>query len=239
MRLTFLSAGSGSLLRPIDLVAALVVGEGIACLAVVIFPRVEIRLLPAISARQEHILLVVMLPLLAAVGIGIAGFLSRWAPWLFQAGKFCLIGVLNTAVDFGVLNLLISYFDATHGALYSLCKAASFGTAVVNSYVWNRFWTFAPVGPMKAQPVRTPSYQLPRFLAVTLVGAWLNVTVASLVVNWVKPASSLAAIRWANLAAVCGLVVSATWDFLAYRYFVFAHRPVGAASPSSPPDQSA
>lgn len=208
-------------MRPIDLVAALLAGEAIAWLGLVLLYVTEIRLSSEISPAQERTALIVVLPFLAALGITLGAWLSRWGRWPFQVAKFCLVGLLNTLIDLGVLNLLIAFAGATQGVAFSLCKAASFGVAVVNSYSWNRLWTFAPARPLGLGRDGSSSRFL-LFLGVTLVGAGLNVTMATLIVSFVNPSDSLTAVRLANLAAGVAVVVSAMWDFLAYRYFLFS-----------------
>ncbi|SFA50139.1 Putative flippase GtrA (transmembrane translocase of bactoprenol-linked glucose) [Parageobacillus thermantarcticus] len=51
--------------------------------------------------------------------------------------RFCLVGVGNTLVDFIVFFLLTSF-----GVSVLLAQVCSYTAGVVNSYVWNRMWTF-------------------------------------------------------------------------------------------------
>lgn len=57
---------------------------------------------------------------------------------LYQAGRFAIVGVANTLVDFGVFTLL------THllGVGVYLSQVAGYCAGVVNSYLLNRSWTF-------------------------------------------------------------------------------------------------
>ena len=65
-------------------------------------------------------------------------------PWLMQALRFALVGILNTAVDGGLYFLLTRWLGL--GELKILAKAMSYSVAVLNSYYWNRSWTFASRG---------------------------------------------------------------------------------------------
>jgi len=51
--------------------------------------------------------------------------------------RFGLVGVSNTAVDFAVFFLLTAA-----GAKAAVAQAVAYGAGVINSYIWNRRWTF-------------------------------------------------------------------------------------------------
>jgi len=53
-------------------------------------------------------------------------------------GKFLIVGVLNTLIDFGLMNL----FTAVFGWSLVLSQALSFTIAVINSYFLNRKWIY-------------------------------------------------------------------------------------------------
>ena len=55
-----------------------------------------------------------------------------------QILKFGLIGLLNTAVDFGVFTLLTEAFKLDS----IISHIISYSCGVINSFYFNRFWTF-------------------------------------------------------------------------------------------------
>jgi putative flippase GtrA len=65
---------------------------------------------------------------------------TRLTQWFEQGAKFLLVGALNTAIDLGLYFLLtrfVGFGEATIAA-----KGISYSAGVVNSYLWNRNWTF-------------------------------------------------------------------------------------------------
>lgn len=151
---------------------------------------------------------------LAPLALFIIYLASRFMPALYQFGRFAAVGALNTVIDLGVLNFLITLTDVSTGIYYSLFKAVSFLAAVVNSYFWNKFWTFAS---------RTPSTagEFGRFIFFTLIGLLINVGIATLVVDVAGPVFDAPAKTAANVGAVVATAVSLLWNYFAYRRFVF------------------
>lgn len=64
-------------------------------------------------------------------------------PVILQLLKFAAIGSLNTALDFIILNYVTKSFGVTSGLNLGLLNFISFSTAMIQSYLWNRAWTFA------------------------------------------------------------------------------------------------
>lgn len=52
--------------------------------------------------------------------------------------KFCVVGTVGFVVDTGILNSLIFL----GGWIPVLAKAVSFTAAVMNNFLWNRYWTY-------------------------------------------------------------------------------------------------
>lgn len=132
-----------------------------------------------------------------------------------QFGKFAAVGLLNFAIDFGVLNLLMLTSGITEGITFSAFKAASFVVANINSYFWNKFWTFRAGGRTNV------AGEYGQFLMVSLVGIVLNVGAASVVVNFISPQFGIGLTLWANLGAVAGAAAGLVWNFLGYKFIVF------------------
>jgi putative flippase GtrA len=137
---------------------------------------------------------------------------------VFQAGKFVIVGIINTVIDFGVLNLLMLATDIATGAWYAVFKGISFLAAVTNSYFMNRFWTFKGTGQ------QNKGKEFAQFFAVSCVGFAINVGIASLVVNVIAGQLGSLAISdklWANLGAATATAASMVWNFVGYKFIVF------------------
>jgi len=129
-----------------------------------------------------------------------------------QAVKFILVGILNTFVDLGVLNLLIFTTGIASGFGYSVFKGVSFTVAVVNSYILNKFWTFKTTGSFG------------KFFIVSLIGFGVNVGVASVVVNIIGNqllSFGVSEKIWANVGAIAATFCAMIWNFIGYKFMVF------------------
>ena len=150
--------------------------------------------------------------------------LPSWMPrpsLLLQMSRFSVVGVINTGVDLAILNVATLLTGATGGAGYAAQKALSFCVAAACSFLLNKRWTFQDTS-------RTAQKKLAQFLGISLVGALLNVSVATTVVTYARPLIELrlGAIGatdqlWVNVGALCGAVVSLLWNFLGYKRVVF------------------
>lgn len=134
---------------------------------------------------------------------------------MLQFIKFALIGALNTGVDFGILNLL-SYLTGIYaGARLAPLNAVSFGVAVINSYVLNKYWTF------QAGSGGVSGAEFGKFLFVSLVGLGINTGVLSLVTGLVAPPADFSPQLWENAAKLAATGLSLIWNFAGYKFIVF------------------
>jgi len=134
---------------------------------------------------------------------------------MLQFIKFSSIGVLNTAVDLGVLNLLIVLFGTgAHGEYYAAFKALSFLVAVINSYFFNKYWVFRQSeGGHAKEPLL--------FFGVSVVGLFLNVGVSFFVFSIVTAMYELSPSLVVNIGAIAGTGVVFLWNFIGYKFIVF------------------
>lgn len=151
------------------------------------------------------------LPFITVCGMFVANLIGKSLPIVWQLAKFALVGVLNTAIDFGALNFLIARTGVVDGPLIILLNATSFSIAVLNSFYWNREWVF---GAGKKSNFVT-------FFAVTLIGLAINTGVVFALTTFVSPVLVNSDTLWANFAKVLATGLSLVWNFMGYRLIVF------------------
>jgi len=128
--------------------------------------------------------------------------------------KFLLVGVLNTGIDFGVLNLLMFSTGITSGIYYSVFKAISFICGVTNSYIWNKRWTFK-----KGKSLEKKEFS--KFFIISLMSFGVNICVASILVNIIGPIGGISPYVWANISALAAAGFTTLINFFGYKYLVF------------------
>ena len=71
----------------------------------------------------------------------VEGLLQKY-PIILQVLRFGAIGVINTALDFIVLNVVSKTFGITSGISLGGINVIGFSLAVIQSYFWNHYWAF-------------------------------------------------------------------------------------------------
>ena len=194
-------------MRKSDIYAGLIIGIMVALLLPVIARNIDV------SIPYERALILVF-PILTLLGLYIARVLSRVVPVIYQVAKFALVGALNTAVDFGVANFLIIISGIAVGTEVIAFKGISFTVAVINSYFWNKFWTFR-----KKEGGGFGEFS--QFLVVSFVGLGINLGVAYLVINTLSPVGGMSDKQWANVGFLVATFVALAWNFFGYKFIVF------------------
>ncbi len=203
-------------MKKTDYIFPLVIGEAIALIFLAVSRLGIARALSLPEAVDQFALyLPLILPILSLIGTIIAYGVGKVFPILFQLAKFVLVGALNTFVDLGVLNILMLVFGISAGWLYSLFKALSFSASVVNSYFWNKFWTY------EHKETKVGGKEFGKFYLVAGIGFLLNVGVASFVVNVIGPQFGVSPELWANIGAFVAIITVFMWNFLGYKFIVF------------------
>src|SRR3989338_6114821 len=160
---------------------------------------------------NSYAVLFIGFPALALIGMFVIKQLSKKLALLWQVAKFALVGVLNTAIDFGILNLLILITGFTAGAGIGIINIPSFTLSILNSYIWNRKWVF--------ENAKQGNFFV--FVAVTVIGLLINTTVVVVVTTWIPPLFGLSPTLWANVAKVFATGFSMVWNFTGYKLVVF------------------
>jgi len=203
-------------MKKIDIISPIVLGLIISAFIISLLWVTKSEFLISSNNPMLLIFLIVLLvPSLLVLWVYITFQLGKRRHVFFQFGKFIPIGISNTAIDFGVLNLLILSFGADKGLLFSVFKGISFLCAVTNSYLWNKFWTFESRGRDGL------GKQFLIFIVVASIGFVINVAIASFIVNFLEPAWGVSPILWANIGAFASIVIVILWNFIGYKYLVF------------------
>ena len=197
-----------------DIILALLAGEGVAGLIYGFIKDSQVETILGIDSSIVGWLLIFLLPLVSLLGLFICYSVRKKFLFIFQMGKFFLIGVLTTLFDLGIMNMLIWTFGIFAGWTYTLFKAISFLCATIAKYWANKFLAFEKKeGEMKKEFIQ--------FLSITAISLLINVSVASFVVNTVGPQFGFSSIIWANIGAIIASIAGSFWNFVGYKFIVF------------------
>ncbi len=167
--------------------------------------------------------LLIGLPILWMLAIAVGRLLGRWLSWIYQFVKFCVVGFLNAAIDFGVLNLLSLYTGLTSGFIIGGVNVPGFVIAATNSYFWNKFWVFSHKRK-EGEPVNYSD--IPTFILVVVSGIIVNSGLVVLISTYIPPFFDLSAARWLNVAKVIASAIALLWNFLGFKFFVFKSKEI-------------
>ncbi len=132
--------------------------------------------------------------------------------------KFFITGLINTFIDFSILNSLIIVFGLGETLLnYFVFKAISVFAAVTNSFFWNKKWVFK-----KESSGKELKKEMSMFYLIAFVGVGLNVAIATGTFSVLRNLfPEVGELILANLGALIALVAVMLWNFLGYKYIVF------------------
>lgn len=196
-------------MKKIDIILAVVSGLGLAILFSWLASGfgIHIKFLPVI--------LVILLPILAVLGVWVCFLIGKKYLFVYQLGKFLLIGVFFALIDIAVLDVLLKIFGITAGIGYSVFVATSFVVVTSIKYVGDKYWAFE-----KAEKEKMGKEFL-QFFIITLISGFIQTFIASLVVNTIGPKFGASSLIWANVGKIAGITVASAWNFLGYKFIVF------------------
>ena len=206
-----------------DFWKAAAAGEAIALLIIPVSKNLKVfALVQSWSGNLMPLFIalwLIFLPIAAASGLYIFYRLSvlRW-PILFQIGKYGIVGWLNTFFAAGILNFLVWATGTAQGFWLDCFAAAAFVLGTINSFFWNKFWTFESKNTDKIKQ------EYVRFFAVSAAVSLLNTGLIHLIVNIIGPPAGFDPEVWVNVAIAIIIPVAFLGNFLGYRIFVFNNK---------------
>ncbi|KKP99080.1 MAG: Membrane protein, GtrA superfamily [Parcubacteria group bacterium GW2011_GWD2_38_12] len=156
----------------------------------------------------------VIFPIVALMGMWIVFLIAARVPVLVQITKFGAIGAANTVIDFGILNFLSFKFQIFSGGSLTILNIISFSVAVINSYFWNKHWTF------KSEQ-NNSSKQFIEFIVVSVIGVLINTGIVYLMTTLVIPFAGISEQIWLNIGKLMATFISLAWNFAGYKFIVF------------------
>ncbi len=148
--------------------------------------------------------------------------------------KFATVGAMNTAIDWSLAFILTFYTPIPRllgtGLVNSLglplrpevlavwmTKVISSGTATINSFIWNRRWTF------RVRDKQARAKQFAKFVTVNVIGMLLNSTITTLLLRPFLPDPSRTTFMVCQATATAIVLF---WNFFANKYWTFrTHTP--------------
>lgn len=133
--------------------------------------------------------------------------------------RFAIVGISGAVVDFGVLNLLTLVLKMG----FIPASVISFIAAVLNNFLWNRFWTYPD------SRSKSVVKQLTQFALINIIGliirtpllAILEKQLIPLFTRWFPDIFLTPTVIGHNLALAIAILVVMLWNYVANRYWTF------------------
>ena len=140
--------------------------------------------------------------------------------------KFCVVGTIGTALDFGLFNL----FHNVLGLHQVLANTISISAAIVNNYTWSRYWVYPETRNQAG------GKKFLQFVIVSLIAWALNTGILWGMDHWVLGEAGLLggivgrvaegvgtkhSVLSSNGAKVVATGIVLFWNFFANRFWTF------------------
>ena len=132
---------------------------------------------------------------------------------IWQFVRFGLVGCVNTTIDLLILNGLLWLWPGQNIARLLLFNTIAYACGVLNSFVFNRYWTFQRTGRPKAR-------EGARFLLVTLAAIVCNDLILWLMSKILLPVH-LNPTLWTNISKVAAIGGTILVSYLGMSLWVF------------------
>jgi len=196
-------------MRKVDIIISLLAGGGVAWLVSGLLRDYGLEM------RILNWILAIFLPLLAIFGLWICYLIGKKFLFVFQVGKFLLIGVLATLVDLAVFKFLGAISGLSTTIFLNTFKGISFLVATFAKFWGNKFWAFERMERAEM------GKEITQFYLITLIGLGLNVGIFSLVFKTIGPQFGTPLETWKTISVLVAAISVAAWNFLGYKFIVF------------------
>jgi putative flippase GtrA len=133
--------------------------------------------------------------------------------------RFAIVGASGAVVDFGILNLFTLVFKVA----YIPSSVVSFIMAVINNFLWNRYWTYPD---SRSKHV---AKQLTQFAIINVIGLAIRTLLLAflegVLIRWFAsflPKDFLSpTFVGHNIGLAIAILVVMLWNYIANRYWTY------------------
>lgn len=147
--------------------------------------------------------------------------------------KFVIVGIGNTILDFGLMNIFSRFLPLF------IPNFLSTGIAMLSSFYFNKKWTFNS----KSKSRKALRHEIIMFFVFTIIGIWLIQTPLMYLIIAVFPheiretlisifGNNITKFFIENFAKIIASIFSLTWNFTTYKRFVFNEADTESAEKS-------
>jgi putative flippase GtrA len=159
----------------------------------------------------------IFVPVMAVLGLLIFYYFAKYKQNIgfFQFSKYAVAGTVNTVLNAGVYNLLIYTTNISSGLAIDMFFVIAFVIAVINSFIWNKFWVF------EEKRMETMGQEAFQFFAVSAVVAIVNTAILHVIINIIGAPYGIDPKLWANIALALTIITAFLGNFFGYKFIVF------------------
>ncbi len=206
-----------------DFWLAILAGEASAWLSLPILKNLKIFDILSergINATGFSFFWILFIPIGAISALNLFYFLAKYKNRIgfFQLGKYGIIGVLNTTLNAGVYNFFIFITNISLGLMLDLFFVIAFVITVVNSFLWNKFWSF------EDKEIKNIKTEAMKFFGVSAAVAAVNAVILHVIVNIIGAPIDMDPKIWANVALGFTIITAFLGNFFSYKYIVFSSK---------------
>lgn len=133
--------------------------------------------------------------------------------------KFLVVGVISSIVDFGLMNIFTLVFELP----LVTAQALSFIIAVINSFIWNQYWTYPE------SRTKSAIQKFFQFIVVNIVGIgirtltipWFFVLILRLMSNNKINLPLSDQVISQNFSLAIAVIIVMIWNFFINRFWTF------------------
>jgi len=143
-----------------------------------------------------------------------------WRSTFIQFLRYCVVGGLNTAIDIGILNILLWRFPTHSVQVLVVYNAVAYSCGAISSFFLNKYWTFR-------HTQRATTKELVRFAISIILEILYSSALVWLAGRALQPFIANITL-WGNASKFVAVVCGAVLSYLLMRFWTFANKPVGA-----------